>query len=118
MSPQLCWTNFRQAVLSGDQQKLRDMTQFPLAVHGAVDGVPVQKISRDQFDATLTKILDQPMASYEGDALITYTMRDLVDKTKEIAAGVDKDNNEFRVGELVFEYRGNSCKLVRAYLSE
>lgn len=118
LSPQQCWADFRQAVMAGDYQKLQSMTQFPLALHGAVDSIPVREVDRDQFEATLNKILAQPMASYEGDKLVTYTMRELVEKTTAVDKGINDENKQFRVGELVFEYRGNTCKFVRAYLSD
>ena len=116
-APQQCWTQFRQAVLANDYARLSRVTQFPLSVHGAVDGIPVQQIGRDQFEATFTKILNQPLASFEGDKLVTYTQRDLVHKTAALPAA-DKRAKSFRVGELEFEYPKGECKLVRAYLSE
>lgn len=117
LASQQCWSQFRQAVLANDYDRLRRVTQFPLPVHGTVDGIPAQQIGRDQFEATLTKILDQPLASFEGDKLVTYTQRDLVHKTTALPAA-DKRAKSFRVGELVFEYPNGDCKLVRAYLSE
>lgn len=117
LPPQQCWAQFRQAVIANDYDKLRGATQFPLAVHGAVDGIPIQNIERDQFETTLKKILDQPLASLEGDKLVTYTQRELVHKTATLPAS-DKPAAPFRVGELVFEYPNGTCKLVRAYLSE
>lgn len=117
-SPQQCWTEFRQAVVAGNYDRLRNMTQFPLAVRGAVDGIPAQMVERGQFEAMLNRILDQPMASYEGEKLVTYTMRDLVARTTELNKKPAKTDGQFRVGELVFDFRGGRCRLVQAYLSE
>lgn len=117
LTAQQCWATFRQAVMADDYKKLQEMTQFPLVVRGAVDSIPAQKVERDQFKAMLEKILDQPLASYEGDKLVTYTQRELVSKTTALAKN-HPPNAQFRIGELVFEQRGKNCKLVQAYLSE
>lgn len=117
-SAQRYWNDFRQAVITADYQKLRAFSKFPLAVHGIVDGIPVRNIGKDEFESTMKKILDQPLANYEGDKLVTYTQRELISKTidlKEIKIQADKG---FRIGELVFEPSENTYKLVRAYLSE
>ena len=117
-STQKNWADFRQAVISADYQKLRGHTQFPLAVHGVVDGIPVQNISSDQFETVMKKVLDQPLASYEGDKLVNYSQRELVSKTTDLKNIKIQPDNGFRVGELVFEKRGDTNKLVRVYLSE
>ena len=112
------WSDFRQAVNSADYQKLRGYTQFPLAVHGIVDGIPVQNIGTDQFEVVMKKVLDQPLASYEGDKVVTYTQRELISKTTDLKNAKIQPDKSFRVGELVFERKGNTNKLVRVYLSE
>lgn len=117
-SSQQYWNDFRQAVSAGDYQKLRGFTQFPLAVHGIVDGIPVQQIGVDQFEAIMKKILDQPLASYEGDKVINYSQRELILRTKELKVTEINPDKSFRIGELVFERKGSNTKLVRAYLSE
>ena len=118
ISPQQYWSDFRQAVIATDYQKLRGYTQFPLAVHGIVDGIPVQNIGTDQFEAVMKKVLDQPVASYEGDKVVTFTQRELISKTTDLKNTKIQPDKSFRVGELVFERKGNTNKLVRAYLSE
>lgn len=117
LTPQQCWVEFRQAVMADNYKSLQDMTQFPLILHGAVDSIPAQKIERGQFKATLEKILDQPLAHYEGENLVTYTQRELVSKTAALDKN-SKTDTQFRVGELVFAYQDGACKFVQAYLSE
>lgn len=115
---QTYWNGFRQAVLASDYQTLRDYTRFPLAVHGVVDGIPVQAIGGEQFETAMKKILDQPLASYEGDQVVNYTQRELISKTTDLSKVKKQADKSFRVGELVFESKGDTYKLVRAYLSE
>lgn len=112
------WNDFRQAVVTADYQKLRAYSKFPLAVYGVVDGIPVRNIGKDEFESIMKKILDQPLASYEGDKLVTYSQRELVSKTIDLKAIKIQADKGFRVGELVFEPAENTYKLVRAYLSE
>lgn len=112
------WSDFRQAVNKEDYSTLRSYTQFPLAIHGVVDGIPVKNVSAEQFEKEFRKILEQPMANFEGDQLVTYTLRELVVKTTVIDNKLIKEGKKFRLGELVFEKRANSWKLVQAYLSE
>ena len=118
ITPQQYWSDFRQAVIAGDYQKLRVYTQFPLAVHGIVDGIPVQNIGSEQFETVMKKVLDQPLASYEGDKVVNYTQRELVLKTTDARTAKSEPDKSFRIGELVFEKKGNTYKLVSVYLSE
>ena len=118
ISPEQYWSDFRQAVIAADYQKLRGYTQFPLAVHGIVDGIPVQNIGSDQFEVVMKKVLAQPVASYEGDKVVTYTQRELISKTKNLRNVKIEPDKSFSVGELDFEKKGNTTKLVRVYLSE
>lgn len=118
LTPQQYWVDFRQAVIVEDYSTLRSYTQFPLAIHGAVDGIPVKNVGAEQFEKELKKILDQPMANFEGDDVVTYTMRDLVIKTTALDNSRVKDGKNFRLGELIFEKKGNNWKLIQAYLSE
>ena len=112
------WNDFRQAVITADYQKLSAYSKFPLAVHGVVDGIPIRNIGKDEFEDAMKKILDQPLASYEGDKLVTYTQRELVLKTIDLKAIKIQADKGFRIGELVFEPSESTYKLVRAYLSE
>ena len=66
----------------------------------------------------MEKILDQPLASYEGKNLVTYTQRELIIKTTTLNNKQSKEEKRFQIGELVFEQQENSWKLIQAYLSE
>ncbi len=117
-TPQQFWHEFRAAVMASDFVALQNLSKLPLALHGAVDGVPVQEVDGEQFETVMKDVLDQPLASYEGDLLITYTQRDLVIKTAALEGQMVKEGGGFRVGELVFEPLNGRWQLVRAYLSE
>lgn len=52
-----------------DYQELRTYSKFPLAVHGIIDGIPVRHIGKNEFE----NVLDQPLANYAGERLVTYT---------------------------------------------
>ena len=74
-------------------------------------------LANDQFEIVIKKVLDQPLASYEGDKLVTYTQRELVIKTTTLDHNQIKVDKRFRIGELVFEPQGNTWKLIRAGVS-
>ena len=117
-TPQKFWSEFRQAVLAKDNQKLVGMTQFPLEVRGVDDSQPAKYYKKEQFEAIFRKILDQPVFTMEGEKIITNTTNDIIDSTKQITKEHSMTDNSFRVDQLVFEQKDKKWKLVRAYLEE
>ena len=118
LAPQKFWTEFRQAVLAKDNQKLASMTQFPLEVRGVDDSQPAVQYKKEQFETIFKKILEQPVVTMEGDKIITNTTRDIIISTKIITKEHSMTADSFRVDQLVFELKNKQWLLVRAYLEE
>jgi hypothetical protein len=117
-TPQKFWTEFRQAVLAKDNQKLVSMTQFPLEVRGVDDSQPAKQYKQEQFETIFRKILEQPVVTMEGEKIIANTTRDIINSTKTITQEHSMTDASFRVDQLVFELKNKQWKLVRAYLEE
>ncbi len=119
-SAQAFWSEFRQAVIENNYQKLISQTQFPLAVHGEADFIPVKKITKDNFKAVFEKVLAQEEVKYnpQDGSTSSQTIRDVVINTIKLPANKIMPDDTLRISDLVFEYKNNSWKLVQTYLIE
>jgi hypothetical protein len=107
------WDAFRNAVLHDDSARAADLTKFPLEVRGETDDEPPTHVGREQFDATLHKLLMQDSgARPEGETVGRFLAReDAVD-----SSSLEPDGNAARVGDFVFERGPKGWQLVRVYL--
>ncbi len=118
LTPQQFWTEFSQAVLIQDNQKLIDLVQFPLEVLGVDDSQPPEQYNKAQFEAVFKKIVEQPVFTFAGDGVVTRTTRDIIQETSVITQEHFMTKEAFRVDQLVFELKDKQWRLVRAYLEE
>lgn len=116
--PQQFWTEFRQAVLAEDYQKLSGMTQFPLEVLGVDDSQPAEFYDKTQFEVIFKKILAQSVMVFEGDVVVSTTTREMISRTITIKPEHLMTKELFRIDQLEFELKDNRWRLVRAYLEE
>lgn len=118
LTSQQFWSEFRQAVLAQNNQKLIEMTQFPLEVLGVDDSQPSVQYGKEQFEVVFNKILEQPVIFFEGDVVVTRTTKEIVHETTAIIQDHFMTKESFRVDQLVFELKDKQWRLVRAYLEE
>ncbi len=118
LTSQQFWSEFREAVLAQNNQKLNEMTQFPLEVSGVDDSQPSVQYGKEQFEVVFNKILEQPVIFFEGDVVVTRTTKEIVHETTAIIQDHFMTKESFRVDQLVFELKDKQWRLVRAYLEE
>jgi hypothetical protein len=56
------WSDFRQAVLAGDKEKVASMTQFPFKTRGLLDTDPVSTHDHGGFLRIFDRLLEQDRA--------------------------------------------------------
>lgn len=113
---QLFWTDFRAAVLQNDYEQLEKFTQFPLAINGVHDSIPVEYFKKNEFKAIFNRLMEQKIYVSHGDDYILTDMMDVVSRS-EIPLDA-KNGDEYQVEQLVFEYVNGQWRFTRAYLEE
>jgi hypothetical protein len=109
------WTNFRGAVLSGDQGAVAALVKFPFETRGQLDDAPVLTHDRDAFPGVLEKLLSQD----PGLTPEPSTMRQLIEANETAPAGaLDAGGQSARVGVFVFVLEDGHWRLTRGYLDE
>lgn len=53
------WTNFRNAVLSGNYSEIKQYVKFPLQTRGPLDSDPILNVSEENFEKTFKAFLQQ-----------------------------------------------------------
>ncbi|HEX5637485.1 MAG TPA: hypothetical protein VFY78_10395, partial [Gammaproteobacteria bacterium] len=104
------WKEFRQAIIAGNSKRLISLTQFPLELRGVVDDVPTKLIEQGQFNDVFTKVLSQPVVSFDEDKIITQSTKDIVVATQSISETDMMTKDSFRVDQLSFELKNKKWK--------
>ena len=116
--PQQFWSEYRQAVIDNDMNKLADLTQYPLEIRGVDDSQPSTFYKRNQFAEIFTKALQQDVIELNGDQVITKTTKDKIIASETLVESDMMTKDSFRVDQLVFENKNGKWMLVRVYLEE
>jgi hypothetical protein len=103
------WTDFRQAVLNADTNKLITLTDFPLQARGSFDSDPVIEYSKQQFSRVFNFFLEQSVGDGTGSTEF--------DKIKSQEAPKEKGiHDQIRIGGMIFFLTDKKWKLGFLYL--
>ncbi|BBA34877.1 hypothetical protein sS8_2933 [Methylocaldum marinum] len=115
---QAFWTQFRQAVLARNKNKVAAMTQFPFEVRGVVDSSPVKHYNRKGFFDIYERLMVQRTDILSGNQFISKSMIELIEENPEIPPKDVLTENQMRFEDFVFERVRGRWRFTRAYLEE
>lgn len=110
------WTEFRAAAIKNDYATLEKLTKFPLEVRGVHDSMPIEYFRKDEFKEIFNKLMEQKIYPVQDDELVLTSMKTVV-KNTELAPDA-KNDEEYRIEQLVFEYIDGRWLFTNAYLEE
>jgi len=111
---QAFWTEFRQAIMASDKEKVASMTRFPFKTRGTMDSDPVKKRAKESFLNILDKLLQSdPGLSAEPD-----TMRQLIGRQATVTSKEVTTKSFARVGDFVFEKAQGKWMFTMAFIDE
>jgi hypothetical protein len=117
-SLQAFWSEFRQAVIHEDKQRVASLTRFPFEVRGPSDGDPVLRYDRAKFLGVYHRLMAQVIYVPEGSEIATKTMRDVVEEKPDIVPRDLLRADYARVHQFAFQEIDGHWLFVRAYLEE
>lgn len=112
------WSQFRQAVLDGNSEKVASMTRFPLWVRGPDDSDPVMYYDKKSFPQIFTRLLNQEVLYLSAGEVRSKTMLQVVKDKKQIAASDYLTDTVINVGQFEFERIKGRWLFTRAYLEK
>lgn len=112
------WTEFRQAIISGNTEKVATITKFPLSVRGPDDSEPVIYYNKKQFPAILKRLLHQEVFFLSGGKLSSKTMLQVVQEKERLDPADFLTEKDIRVEQFEFEKINGHWLFTRAYLEE
>ncbi|WP_224984844.1 hypothetical protein [Geomonas agri] len=80
------WSRFRQAVLSGDSDRVAAMTKLPLWVRGPDDSDPVMYYGRQDFARVLKRLLNQEVSFLKDGKVISRTMLEVIKEKRNLSS--------------------------------
>jgi len=106
------WSQFREAALAGNGNRVAELTQFPFRTRGPTDSDPTVTHDRAAFDTVFQTLLGQdPGLRPEPE-----TMRSLIDRTATVTSDQLGDGGQTaRIGLFVFQKVGNRWLFTMAY---
>lgn len=110
------WTEFRSAAIKNDYATLEKFTKFPLEVRGIHDSMPIQYFKKDAFKEIFNRLMEQKIYPVDDEDLVLTSMKAIV-KNTELAPDA-KNEEEYRIEQLVFEYIDGQWFFTNAYLDE
>ena len=109
------WSDFRQAALAGNREKVASMTGFPFRTRGPLDSDPVKTYDRASFLGILDKLLEQD----SGLGRQPETMRRFIERTATVTDKMLGDGGATaRVGAFSFQRMGGLWRFTSAYVDE
>jgi hypothetical protein len=111
---QLFWTEFRQAIMANDKEKVASMTRFPFKTRGPDDGGPFEKYTKASF----LKALDEMLQSDPGLIGEPDTMRRFIERQTTVTSKEVGTNSFARIGDFVFEKARGKWLFTMAYLDD
>jgi hypothetical protein len=110
------WPEFREAVASGDRDKIAALTRFPFETRGDSDDDAVRKLGREEFLRALDSMLNEdPGLLVDGKE----TQRQYIARSAKLnARDYTSGDESAHVGVFLFEKHGNRWWFTRAYVSD
>jgi hypothetical protein len=108
------WTEFRQAIMANDKEKVASMTRFPFKTRGTMDSDPVKKRAKESF----LNILDKLLQTDPGLSAEPGTMRQLIERQATVTSKEVTTQNFARVGDFVFEKAQGKWLFTMAFWDE
>ena len=108
------WNEFRLAVIKNDVDKVKSVTIFPFETRGEMDSDALVKYNKKEFNKLLRAYLLQEAYWLNEERSITH-YEEIKRTIKPSESQVQE--NEVRIGNLVFELKDGDWKLVFAYLN-
>lgn len=112
------WKSFRQAVISGDTDKVASLTHFPFAVGGILDSHPVVMYDHNTFSQILVKLLSQRIAVMNGEKVTEKTVLQHIKDKKEITTKDFSTPEMVTIEVLEFKRLNGKWLFTGAYLEE
>ena len=110
------WTEFRAATIQNDYATLENLTKFPLEVRGVHDSMPIEYFKKDAFKEIFNRIMEQKIYPVHDEDLVLTSMKTIVKNTELVPD--EKNEEEYRIEQLVFEYIDGQWFFTNAYLEE
>ena len=110
------WTKFRTAAIQNDYATLEKITKFPLEVRGVDDSMPVEYFKKDEFKKIFNRLMEQKIYPVHDENYVLTSMKTIVNNT-ELAPDA-KNQDQYRMEQLVFEYIDGQWFFTNAYLEE
>ncbi len=110
------WIEFRAAAIQNDYATLEKFTKFPLEVRGVHDSMPIQYFKKDAFKEIFNRLMEQKIYPVHEEDLVLTSMKTIV-KNTEFAPDA-KNEEEYQIEQLVFEYIDGQWFFTNAYLEE
>jgi hypothetical protein len=109
------WSDFREAALTGNKDKIASLAEFPFQTRGILDSDPLQMHDRASFLSLFDRLLSQdPGLSREPQ-----TMRSLLERTRSVTGkALDSGGDTARIGAFVFQRIGGRWRFTRAYIED
>ncbi len=104
------WSEFRKALLAGDEAKLRRLSAPVVRSHGELDDDPKLEVAAAGIKASLDRLVADP-----GEAEPGRSMRDLLNSDDPGAPVPEEPATYRRVGPLVFEEGAGGWRLTEIY---
>lgn len=112
------WSEFRQAVIAADEEKIVSITRFPFVVRGPVDSDPVRQYDREGFLAIYEQLLEQDVYLPSKGVIVRHSMRELVLRSQELPADSLVGTEHIRFHQFEFQRLDGRWRFTRAYLDE
>lgn len=112
------WSQFREAVLSEEVDKVAAMTHFPLWVRGTEDSDPVMFYGKKNFKNIWKRLLDQQIVPSDSDQVVFKAMRQVIKERKKIRSKDFQTPEIIRVELFRFDKIDGRWLLTQGYLEE
>jgi len=112
------WGGFREAILSGDSNRVAAMTKLPLWVRGPDDSDPVVYYGRKDFDRVLKRLLNQKVSIWKGGKVTTTNMLKVIKEKRELSSKDLQAPNSLSVELFYFEKVAGRWFFTRGYLED
>ncbi|QWV98220.1 hypothetical protein KP005_02705 [Geomonas nitrogeniifigens] len=115
---QVFWNRFREAVLSGDSERVAALTKFPLWVRGPDDSDPVVYYGRKDFDKILKRLLNQEVSTWVDGKVVVQNMREIIREKHRITPKELRTPRDLSIELLQFEKTDGKWLFTRGYLED
>lgn len=109
------WETFRKSVMEQNQQQLQALIQFPFAINGDIDEMPILKLNAQQFEKIWPLFLQQENYDMNNNGkLVSFTAKSVFSKADAFAHQMIHTKNN-SIANFHFEKVNGVWKLNDAY---